>query len=385
MCGKPKYVPVAYPVTCFEVKPYAVLNSIEPVATPEEWKGSVPPELWGLINSSQTFTVRQHVKFLPKACCACPPCVKQENTFSVYAGYSQNAEAEILRIDEASDDWNRCCCTPYHPLKLEARRYIPLPGDNTGSDYSHLKQEVLNDYDRFTREGNAPFFIRDIYKTQPVMFTVLRDNGQRCCKFPCKCLSTFVCCQCCQDGVHVYAGGLPKEEDNELGVNLQAPAENLIGSAIQPAFGGWYRPTLHLRDGGDDVAPFGKIEGPCCFGGWSEMCCDFNFPISWFNSPTATGDAAVVVKKKPTSLAGGTAQLFGLTDVYSIQFKDRELSAAQKVSILSSQLLADYMLFDGNTEKCRSSDEGIYCYCFYCSIIGMLIPCYIFIPTNQSG
>ena len=52
---------------------------------------------------------RQHVKVLPKKCCTCPPCAVQENTYSVYGGFDQNAQHELLRIDEVSNDWNRCC------------------------------------------------------------------------------------------------------------------------------------------------------------------------------------------------------------------------------------------------------------------------------------
>jgi hypothetical protein len=43
------------------------------------------------------------VKYLPKHCCKCPPCVKEENTYSVYAGKTRDAQAEFLRVDEVSD------------------------------------------------------------------------------------------------------------------------------------------------------------------------------------------------------------------------------------------------------------------------------------------
>lgn len=51
---------------------------------------------------SQSFTIRQHVKLLPKHCFRCPPCVEQENTYSIYAGLTKDSEAEILRADEVS-------------------------------------------------------------------------------------------------------------------------------------------------------------------------------------------------------------------------------------------------------------------------------------------
>jgi hypothetical protein len=71
---------------------------------------AISPQLWGIMEYSESFSVRQHAKFLPKACCVCPPCVKQENSYSIYAGMNRDAQAEILRVDEVIDDWNRCCC-----------------------------------------------------------------------------------------------------------------------------------------------------------------------------------------------------------------------------------------------------------------------------------
>lgn len=77
----------------------------------------------------------------------------------MYAGLTSDSEQEILRVDEVSDDWNRCCCTPYHPMKLEVRQYVPVPGDGTNSDYRHLMEDFRND---FTRYFPASMIITDI-------------------------------------------------------------------------------------------------------------------------------------------------------------------------------------------------------------------------------
>jgi len=306
------------------------------------------PEYWGILAQSSHLTIRQHVKLLPKQCCVCPPCVKQENSYSIYAGIGNNAEAEFLRADEVSDDWNRCCCTPYHPLRLEVRPYIPVPGDGS-SDFKHLTQDFVNDWGRFNpRERQAK--MREMYLANPPAFSIVRDDGQRCCaKCPCKWLSTFVCFDCCRDGVHVYAGSVEDEPDKEKGRPYNLNPDRLIGSAIQPLYGGCCIPTLHLRGKGADTdEPYGKVEGPCFFGGWSEMCCEFRFFTSSFNSPTKTGDLAIITKKKPSSLAAAFVELVSDSDVYGIEFKpDAKLTNEQKIGILSAQLLADYMFFDG--------------------------------------
>ncbi len=107
--------------------------------------------MWGILHNTSFFSVRQHAKVLPKSCCACPPCAPQENSYSVYTGLTQNNQAEFLRVDEVSDDWNRCCCRPYHPIKLEVRQYLPVPGDNTSSDFSHIASDIRGSWDTLTR------------------------------------------------------------------------------------------------------------------------------------------------------------------------------------------------------------------------------------------
>eukprot|EP01038_Epipyxis_sp_PR26KG_P016529 gene16529-22562_t len=344
------------------------------------------PEMWYILQNAKTMTIRQHVKLLPKSCCVCPPCVKQENTYSVYAGLNNMAnDAEFLRIDEVSDDWNRCCCSPYHPLRLEVRQYIPFPGDNSSSDYSHLSEDIRTDFSRF-RGREQQQYMRNFYMSQPVLMSMVRDDGERCCwKCPCKLLSSFVCFDFCKDGMHLYAGPVVDEPEKEKGRPFQLDQSKLIGSAVQPLYGGWTLPTIHLRADGqqDSDVPFGKVEGPCFFGGWSEMCCDFKFYTSYFNSPTHAGDLAFITKKKPQSLAGAFTELMTNSDVYTIQFNEKaSLTAGQKATILTAQILADYMFFDGNTEKCKDTDGAVICYCCYFSCVGKLCPCYVAIPKN---
>jgi hypothetical protein len=309
------------------------------------------PEYWGILANANNLTVRQHVKLLPKQCCVCPPCVKQENTYSVYAGIGNNAEAEFLRVDEVSDDWNRCCCTPYHPLRLEARPYIPTPGDGS-SDFRHLTQDFQADWGRLSaRERQAK--LRNMYMSNPPVFSMVRDDGQRCClKMPCKWLSTFVCFDCCRDGAHIYAGSVMDEPEKEKGRPYNLDASKLIGSVNQPTYGGCCIPTLHLRtkDQSATDEPYAKVEGPCFFGGWSEMCCEFRFFTSWFKSESKAGDVAVITKKKPASLSGAFVELFSDADVYGIAFNQAaQLSNEQKIGVLGAQLLADYMFFDGTS------------------------------------
>lgn len=352
----------------------------------------IPPELWGILERAEAFSVRQHVKLLPKACCACPPCVRQENTYSIYAGMTRDNQSEILRADEVSDDWNRCCCAPFHPLRLELRQYIPVPGDNASSDWSHLTQDFSKDFSGLTG-GRKAEALKNLYLEKPPLISMVRVGGQRCCcKFPCKWLNTFVCFDCCTDGLEVYSGAVDDEKDGEgkpkeVGRPFNLPVNRLIASALQPIYAGYFTPTIHLRTGqSKDQDPFAKIEGPFCFGGWSEMCCDFKFYTSFFASETKKGDVALITKQKPGSVGMAITELMSNSDNYSIQFNlnpQRKLTAAEKASVVAGQILADYMYFDGSTEKCSEDENAVYCNLWYCSCIGCLWPCSIIIPKNK--
>ena len=115
------------------------------------------------------------------------------------------------------------------------------------------------------------------------------------------------------------------------------------------------------------------------------MCCSFKFFTSFFNSPDKTGDVAIITKQRPKSLAGAAIELFSNNaDNYSIEYNpNAQLSMAQKTTVLAGQLLADYMFFEGNTEKCKSDDSGITCYCCYFNCIGALFPIYLYIPKSS--
>ena len=118
---------------------------------------------------------------------------------------NHNSQYEIMRVDEVSDEWNRCCCRPFHPFKLEVRKFIPLPGNWTSNDYDHLQNDLRNNYNHMNLFQKSQT-MREMYMTQDPLFTIVRHNGQRCCKVPCKCLSCCIFFSWCQDGATLYIG-----------------------------------------------------------------------------------------------------------------------------------------------------------------------------------
>lgn len=58
-------------------------------------------------------------------------------------------------------------------------------------------------------------------------------------------------------------------------------------------------------------------------------------------------------------LAGMIKEAATDADNYSIEFnQDANLGAPEKLSLIGAQLLTDYMIFDGNTEKCKWTNDG---------------------------
>ena len=126
-------------------------------------------------------------------------------------------------------------CTPVAtigiaPLKLEVRQYIPAGFTNGVSNTTeHVWADVQTSaedmrlvHGRRGRLRQQQLRDKERYKSYPVLMTAQRMDGQRCIAYPCKWLSTFVCFNCCQDGMHLYAGAI-EEEDRSGGNDLGRP------------------------------------------------------------------------------------------------------------------------------------------------------------------
>jgi hypothetical protein len=377
--ASPPAVVIASPSAIPIAKAFAVC---EAVPVPGGWGPFMSPQVWGVLAASQTLTVRQHVKLLPKQCCSCPPCVKQENTYSIYAGLSQDAKAELLRADEVSDDWNRCCCAPHHPVKLEIRPYIPTPeelGMPAGtSDLSNTLSDVNTDWMRLTGKEKAAAE-KNAYQAVPVSLTMIRDGTQfpACCN---KAVGCFVCTTCCTDGMTLVAGKTAEADKKEIGSTLISNLDpNMtIGSATVPVMSAFFSPTLHVMERGGLDGPFAKVEGPMCFGGLSECCCSFNFPVSQFNGPSKAGDIAKITKQKPKSFGAAIREGISSADLYTIEFDGgKQVTPEQKALLLSSLLLNDYTYFEGPQDMCGTDPNDGQCYLNFCNCYccGVLCPC----------
>jgi len=397
-------IPIAQPVMAQQAIPVVVgvpivkaFASVAPMALPAYFKGSgMSPQAWGVLAAAEDFTIRQQVKLFPEYCCGCPPCLAQPNSYIISAGMDKAGlnHGVVLRADEVSHPWSRCCCAPNHALKLEFRQYMPSASEVDpayNSELGLMAQDVFSDMRDASvfDKGNR---LRDVYMRQPVAFTAVRD-GTQCCPcagcFPWMCnknYGCFACCDCCLDGITVVAGATQEESDVDIG-KLDPAQAGIIGHGVVPFLGGHCTPTLHLKKNTSDDTPWAKLQGPMCFGGCSELCCDFKFPISRFEGDDKLGDIAVIKKRRPRGGFAVGRELFTDADVFTIAFKDKSLTPEEKALILGNQLLLDYMFFEkGEQDKCGATDDGKGCYINLCNIFcyGCVCPCKI-VCKKQGG
>lgn len=84
----------------------------------------------------------------------------------------------------------------------------------------------------------------------------------------------------------------------------------------------------------------------------------------------------------------GLRELVSDADVFTIEFRDKNLTPEQKAVILGNQLLLDMMFFEGEEQdKCGATEDGKGCYILLCNCYcyGCLIPCKLVFKNNGNG
>lgn len=263
--------------------------------------------------TSPKLVIKQHVSVLEGAagtfCSSCACCCEQPNVYDIFDSQSG---VKVLTATEESDFCCRVCCQPNHKLQMHLR--------------TPETQQVVATVDRpFKLGGMCPAW-----------------------------------CGCCQAEASLYAG-TQVATDETPGV--------LIGRTQQPVCGGFFTPTVHAAVGDADPADnfFAKVEGPTCiFGGLTELCCDQEFTVSSKGDKEA--DIGKIVKEKPQDLKAGIAELTTDADLFTMSFT-QQMTPEQRMTMLSSLLLMDYMFFESNsafecnplTQSCAVTCCNVYC------------------------
>jgi len=211
-----------------------------------------------------------------------------------------------------------------------------------------------------------------------------------CCAKPF--LGCFICHDSCKDGFYLQAGATVRQP-GEVGIDSRT-----IGIATQPSCGGCFTPSINLMqrtqpgDGYEAFKPMAKIEGPCIFGGASELCCPSKFLVSGMtedmdgNQKLNIGDLATITKEKPRNCSGCAREAFTDSDHFTVEYKEGVgLTPQQKATMMAGLLLADYMLFEQDNGMCEYTGNGLAFTFFDCYCCGCTLPCQVTISNNNGG
>ena len=285
----------------------------------------------------------------------------EKNSYKIVDGDTNQLS---IVVKENSETCDRLCCHPHHSFTLTFH-LVDLP---SGELY------------------NAPPFA-----------TVEREGcGYRYCG-QCSC-NKWLCCCACNDSCRLisylhwgFVGGLP-EEPQEKDVPSPPflpgtfPKDNVMGRIEQPIMGGGLHPTLNLYRGMSrepEQDQFGQVSGPFCFGGCLKLCMPFDYPVVDLN------DSEIARIRREKAGSGTRAKLrevFSASDYFSLEFGAKANAGPERMTILSSLFMLDYMLFefaDQNIVGC-DSEKGIYCTCCFLYCCGCLVPCQICTGNDKS-
>eukprot|EP00929_Paragymnodinium_shiwhaense_P113983 TRINITY_DN82291_c0_g1_i1.p1 TRINITY_DN82291_c0_g1~~TRINITY_DN82291_c0_g1_i1.p1 ORF type:complete len:317 (+),score=83.67 TRINITY_DN82291_c0_g1_i1:74-1024(+) len=231
----------------------------------------------------------------------------------------------ILSAREETSCMARCCCAPYQ---------------------------------------NGMVFVTSAKDEQEVLLTLERKG----CDFPMPVRCPGLCCACMdmfKDNITMYAGKV----EGKAGSIEAAPEP--IAMVEQQTFGGGLWPKLNVRKG-DDVTH--TIEGPCCFGGCSELCIPATYRMI---STKSDAEVATLEHMTPKDPAAACQEMVSDADHFNVEFTS-STSPDDRIIALGSSILIDYMFFemDNGMIQCKSlTSLDITCFIIHCC--GCFWPCKI--------
>ena len=307
----------------------------------------------GILASVNSFTIKQRVRWGEALT---QGCIEQSNVYDIYDTANGN---HIFVAVERSEDCARCCCAPGHSLFVEIKTTAGMQG------------------------------VHGIPRDQlAAMATSMTMEREGCFSKPC--LGCCICSDSCKNDMYLHAGALsPEVEAGKAG----AAYDKCIGLSTQPKCGGYFTPTINIMDraaGPGEFSALSKVEGPCFFGGCSELCFDSTWNVSRMTPETweqkiNQGDMAIITKKKPDGMSSALREAFTDSDTFTMEFKpEAQLTPQQKATMIASLLLVDYMFFeqDNGMLSCEGGKLKITLCETYCC--GSLCPWNITI-SSQGG
>jgi hypothetical protein len=306
-----------------DVAPYIQRIEAGMAAQPQPQMGAGPPQQVMAeldLNATSGLILKQKIEWLEAlATTAGFGCCEQANNYGIY----DSTGRPVYMATEESNCLYRCCCKPYHEAKIKIHT---------------------------TADGKTPGAIK---------FTVHK---------PCKCGG---CCPAVLPFCRMEA--TVREGEEEEG--------KFVGKIDQPCCGGGFSPKLNLQDEAGTTTA--TVEGPTlCIG----SCCDVTFNA--FRVKDGTNEASIgQIKKEGVNKGGETGmggvanmakglgkELFTDADNFVLNY-NAELEVNEKVTLMSTLLLLDFMFFEGDGNCQRKTGGG--CSVKLCDIYccGCICPC----------
>ena len=287
--------------------------------------------------------------------------------------YGQPIPKPIFIIEEESgaccsgDWWCRVCCSPNHPILLKIYHATALQpqdpqkcccitcGQRPDISYPDKNRGAILSLERFGL----------------------------CQRFA----GCWVCCECCQDEMRIHRGDV-----GQAGDAGSLPEGTMLGRGIVPIGGGGCTPTVNIMDrsAGVPEKQAAVIEGPMCFGGILDCCCDTSFKIS--RTKGKSGDLGRIIKKIPEGCSGWCRAACTTADTYDIELTEagaQTMTPFEKAAVISEAIHLDYMFFEKDQFpiSCEQRGNTTYltltaclCYCYGC-----LCPIQLTVPLNSDS
>lgn len=201
----------------------------------------------------------------------------------------------------------------------------------------------------------------------------------------CPCFSAPKCCLGCCAFTDHCRGEIFMHNGKAEGEPGSVDPSTRIGLIHQPVGGGGFTPTLEYFAGNTPGAtPTAVVEGPTCFGGCSELCCDSSFVVS--HSAGKSGDMGSIKHLRPRDIMSCLTELCTDSDRFSLDFDD-STSAQERAGMLATTFLVDYTFFEMDQGMCHYDTANKACVftCCLCYCYGCLIPCNVSIGTGGSN
>lgn len=215
------------------------------------------------------------------------------------------------------------------------------------------------------------------------------DCGRPC---PKPCLCCYACTEGCREIGTIHAGDLTGKPGAMKGTRERA---SLMGESIQPTGGGGFKPLMQIMDRADPNDGIGATElyaatrGPCFTGGCAALCCNFPFGVTVADNSMLGdssklhkqnfGDFATITKTKPKKFSQAMREVFTDSDLYDVEFINKNITPQQKANILAHMVHLDYMFFENDADMFGHDGECFYINLCNCFCYGCVCPCTIYL------